>query len=867
MKHNILKGDNIGGKNIISTSYKEILTVILILTGLYITSLFSYLLFHSLVEIFCIAVAVCIFMIAWNSRDKIENNYLLIIGISFIFIATLDLLHTLAYKGMGVFIGFDANLPTQLWIAARYLQGISLLIAPLFLYPKLKNKLNINFVLLIYTIVSSLLIVSIFHWKVFPDCFIEGEGLTTFKFVSEYVISLIMAASIYILYKNRKEFDEKVFSLIVASIIILIFSEMSFTAYASVFGFANMLGHLFKFVAFYLIYKAIIVTGFMKPYDLIFRNLKKSEEELTKHRDGLAELVDERTADLQAEIADHKQAEEALQKSEQEFRSLAESMPQIVWATRPDGWNIYFNQIWLDYTGMTLEESYGHGWNKPFHPDDQQRAWDAWQDATQNNGIYSIEARLRRFDGEYRWWLVRGVPLIDENDKILKWFGTCTDIEDIKRAEENVIKHSERLKNLHRIDQAILQAIDSPETVVQTAIHHIRGVLQCQRASVGIFDLENKEVKVYAADVDGKTIVEIGKVLTEEVYGVIDVLRESKIEIVENMSIEIAPSIINSILQAEGVQSSINVALVSALEMYGVLNVGWEKPRIITPEETEIVIEVANQITIAIEKARMLKETKGYATELEQRVKARTAELELEKKRAESADRLKSAFLATMSHELRTPLNSIIGFSGILLRESPGPLNPEQKKQLSMVRKSSQHLLSLINDVLDLSKIEAEQLNLHIESFDLCDSLNNVIVASKPFADKKKIQLDVSISADINTISSDKRRVEQILLNLVNNAIKFTSQGSVKIECEHIEENIIVKIKDTGIGIEKEKLNQLFKPFSQIDTGLTRAYEGTGLGLSICNKLLDMLAGDISVESEIGKGSTFTVTLPVEKSS
>jgi PAS domain S-box-containing protein len=135
------------------------------------------------------------------------------------------------------------------------------------------------------------------------------------------------------------------------------------------------------------------------------------------------------------EEALREQSEAALRLSDLEFRSLAEAMPQIVWATRPDGWNIYFNQQWVDYTGMTMEESYGHGWNTPFHPDDRQRAWDAWQRATQHNERYSLECRLRRADDVYRWWLIRGEPMRGANGEILKWFGTCTDIEELKRAE------------------------------------------------------------------------------------------------------------------------------------------------------------------------------------------------------------------------------------------------------------------------------------------------------------------------------------------------------------------------------------------------------------------------------------------------
>lgn len=259
---------------------------------------------------------------------------------------------------------------------------------------------------------------------------------------------------------------------------------------------------------------------------------------------------------------------------------------------------------------------------------------------------------------------------------------------------------------------------------------------------------------------------------------------------------------------------------------------------------------------------------------LEHKVAERTGELEEALVRAEAADRLKSAFLATMSHELRTPLNSIIGFTGILAQGLAGPLNDEQAKQLGMVRNSARHLLALINDVLDISKIEAGQLDVRADSFDLPELLRSVTASVMPLAEKKGLTLTASLSPVLGEMVSDRRRVEQILLNLLNNAIKFTEKGGVTLTADRIDAYqppdggapvvaVRLRVRDSGIGISAHDLGSLFQPFRQIDTGLARQHEGTGLGLAICRRLAGLLGGEISAASTAGRGSVFTAVLPL----
>ncbi|MEO8258236.1 MAG: PAS domain S-box protein [Acidobacteriota bacterium] len=388
------------------------------------------------------------------------------------------------------------------------------------------------------------------------------------------------------------------------------------------------------------------------------------------------------------DITERKAAEQALRTSTEEFRRLAEAMPQIVWITRPDGGNVYFNQHWMDYTGMTREESLEGGWIKPFHPEDAERARQAWELATTTVSVYSLECRLRRADGTYRWWLIRGVPQRGPDGEVANWIGTCTDIQELKLAELEI-------------------------------------------------SLTNRTLQI---------------------------------EIVERQRAEQA---------------------------------------------------------------------------------------------ADSANRSKSEFLANMSHEIRTPLNGVIGMTELALDTD---LTTEQREYLDMVKSSGESLMSVIDDILDFSRIEAGRLTVEVIPFDLRDCAATALKQLATRADTKGLELAYEIGPDVPTaLLGDPGRLRQILTNLVANAIKFTEQGEVILTVDAgpvtgPDTLLRFSVSDTGIGVPAERQQAIFQPFIQADGSTTRKYGGSGLGLAISTSLVALMGGRIWVESAAGSGSTFRFT-------
>jgi signal transduction histidine kinase len=304
----------------------------------------------------------------------------------------------------------------------------------------------------------------------------------------------------------------------------------------------------------------------------------------------------------------------------------------------------------------------------------------------------------------------------------------------------------------------------------------------------------------------------------------------------------------------------------------GVLNFYSSKQDYFTPDRIRLCQIYANQAAVAIENSRLIESLEAKVDErtkeledANQELQSVNRELMLRREEADSASKSKTDFLANMSHELRTPLNSILGFSEIMQQGMAGPLTDKQKEFLADISSSGNHLLALITDILDLSKIEAGKLELELSSFSLKELVDASLVMFKEKALKHGISVTSDIDTSITAMSADQRKLKQVLVNLLSNAFKFTPDGgSVRVEARRAPDFIEMSVTDTGIGISEENQQRLFQPFQQIETSLTRKYAGTGLGLSLCRRLVELHGGKIWVESGPGKGSRFMFVIPVK---
>ncbi len=398
---------------------RPILVLLILLAAILLTRLPSYLLFHILAELTSIVIGVCVFTIAWNSTSLLESGFLLVLGIGSLYVSGIDVLHALAFKGMGISPGEEANLPTQLWLVARYLQALAFLTASLFLHHRIRRELPF----IVFGVLTAAMLASIFVWNIFPSAYIEGEGLTPFKVGSEYaIIAVLLAASIA--------------------------AELAFTLYFGVTDTANLLGHLFKITAFYLLYRALVEVAFTRPYDLLLRQLKQSE---------------------QTERAGRNFAEVELHACEESYLRLMNNALVGVYQTSLDGIMLFANSEFAHLLSFSSAEEMIGGNVAERYRDLQDRA--------RLVEILKREQYVREFETDL--WTRNGQSrhvLMSASLKDRTISGMVLDITERKRAEEKIKIQVEQLAALRAIDIAIISSADlylTLKIVLEQVIQHL----------------------------------------------------------------------------------------------------------------------------------------------------------------------------------------------------------------------------------------------------------------------------------------------------------------------------------------------------------------------------------------------------------
>ncbi|MFH0726928.1 MAG: MASE3 domain-containing protein [Pseudomonadota bacterium] len=775
-------------------SYIGSLTAVVL--GLYLSSRYSYLLFHSLIELITIAVAFTFFMLTWNTRRYLTNSCLRLIGIGYPFIALIDLLHTLSYKGMGLFPGYGPNLPTQLWIAARYLQAVTLFAAPLLL----ERRLNHRAIFGGYAAVVAVLVAMVFSGH-FPDCFIEGKGLTSFKIGSEYGITALLLGALYLFFAKRQFFNDRVFVLTAASIVCTAFSEISFTAYVSVYGFANMAGHFFKLAAFYLIYRAILVTGLREPFELIFRELKQAEEALRKSQDSLEEKVRERTVELRA--------------GEARYRSLIRNVRTAIVLHDGQGRLLDTNPLARELLGLSADQLLGKSLIDP-----------EWHFLREDGSVMPVAeypvrlvlstrrplrgyvmgiSRLDRT--EVSWALVNAEPEYDDAGEIARVIVSFVDISERKRAE---IRLNEQLLFLQQLIDSIPIPVyyKSPEGLY----------LGCNAAFEVFTGLARK-------DIVGKTVHEVVPKERADKHHEADL----------------------ALLCHTGMQT---------YEVSGIFKDGKHHDVIFNKatfvDANDCVAGTVGALMDITERKAAEEALRQLNTELDMRVLDRTAELK-------AANKELDAFAYSVSHDLRAPLRHIDGFLELLQKKVGKTLDEQSRHYMDVISDAAQKMGMLIDDLLSFSRMGRQAMSFQPVALE--SLVRGIIREHAPDAAGRTIAWRIG---ELPVVGGDAAMLRLVLANLISNSLKFTRlRQRAQIEIGSLPgpaSETVIFVRDNGAGFDMTYVDKLFGVFQRLHRA--DEFEGTGIGLANVRRIIARHGGRTWAEGQVNQGATFFFSLP-----
>jgi PAS domain S-box-containing protein len=536
------------------------------------------------------------------------------------------------------------------------------------------------------------------------------------------------------------------------------------------------------------------------------------------------------------DVTGQREAQNALIESEIRFRTLADTAPVLIWMAGTDALCNFFNRAWLDFTGRTMEQEMGNGWAEGVHPDDYQRCLDIYLSNFQARRPFSMEYRLRRADGEYRWLLDNGVPRFDADGGFAGFIGSCIDINERRENEEG-------LRFLAEAGGVLASSLDYEETlcrVCRLAVPVMADFCVVDLLEDGVI----RRVEAAHADPAATDIVEQAMrhppTLDHPVHPVPVVLRTGQTQHY------------NGIVPAMTDGSAEHAGLLDRLAPTAYLVVPLRAGAQVLGALSLLITTSGRAYDAAdVRRAEELGVRAGYAIE-NARLYARMAE----------ANRAKSDFLAVMSHELRTPLNAILGYTDLFLAGIPEPLPNAMVPQVERVAGAGRHLRDLIEEILSFARLEGGREEVVMEPADLAELARETAALAEPLALEAGLAFRLEVPPGPVPLRTDARKVRQILLNLLGNASKFTRQGEVVLALEDAGAEAVLRVRDTGPGIAPGDLERVFEPFWQANQGLAREHGGSGLGLAVARQLARLLGGDLTAQSEVGVGSTFTLRLP-----
>jgi PAS domain S-box-containing protein len=556
-----------------------------------------------------------------------------------------------------------------------------------------------------------------------------------------------------------------------------------------------------------------------------------------------------------------------LVESERRLRTTLVNVKLLAVTLDADATIRFCNDFILQLTGWTLEDVQGRNWFDLFVPPERRRELEAVLAVLPGPGELAPhhENEILTRSGERRLIRWNNTLLRDRNGMSIGSISLGEDITDQRKAEAGLLKRATQLAAIN----TLMTRLSTTLELTACAQAAVEGCLAAAAPDQALLFLREGESLRLLASVSAPQNPLQGESpahrLGECLCGL--AARDG----VPIYSVDITTDLRCSLEECRqaGVKSFAVLPLKRGDEVLGVLGLASVTQRDFDTQST-FLETLAAQVSVGLQNALLHQRVKAHAADLERCVEQRTTMLreaneDLVKavEHAQSADRAKSAFLSAMSHELRTPLNSVIGFTGALLGGLAGKLQPQQEEPLRIVQRNGRHLLDLINDVLDLSKIEAAEMRMAAQPFDLVQTLRESLESLAPAATTKGLALRHAFAVDTLLLTGDRRRVAQILLNLLSNAVKFTETGTVTLSLSLEGPQARIAVQDTGPGISALDLPRLFREFEQLDAGLARRNEGTGLGLALSRRLAQLMNGDIVVASQPARGSTFTLLLPL----